>query len=98
MNQKDVAHTDTPPTRKTMRSPLRIALGYVVFAVLWILVSDWALFTFVPDPAYQTIFSQLKGLGFVAVTGLFLYLLLRAETSPGPASYPMPRTAAIAVR
>ncbi len=85
MNQKDIAQTDTPPSRKTMRSPLRIALGYAVFAVLWILVSDWVLFTFVPDPAYQTIFSQLKGLGFVAVTGLFLYLLLRTTDVGGHA-------------
>jgi PAS domain S-box-containing protein len=77
VNRQDVEHTDTPRPRKALRSPLRIALGYAVFAVLWILVSDWVLFTFVPDPAYQTIFSQMKGLGFVAVTGLFLYLLLR---------------------
>ncbi|HEX9583768.1 MAG TPA: hypothetical protein VGB36_04615, partial [Gammaproteobacteria bacterium] len=85
MNQKDVTHTDTPPPCKAHRSPLRIALGYAVFAVLWILVSDWALFAFVPDPAYQTIFSQMKGLGFVAVTGLFLYLLLRTTDVGGHA-------------
>jgi len=85
VNQKDVTHTDTPPPCKAHRSPLRIALGYAVFAVLWILVSDWALFAFVPDPAYQTIFSQMKGLGFVAVTGLFLYLLLRTTDVGGHA-------------
>ena len=76
--------TDARMSQKPRRSPLRIALSYVVFAVLWITASDWALFTFVSDPAYQTIFSQLKGMGFVAVTGLFLYLLLRAGDVAGP--------------
>ena len=83
MYQEFIAHTDAPPQHKALRSPLRIALGYAVFAVLWILVSDRALFTFVSDPAYQALFSQLKGVGFVAVTGLFLYLLLRAGDVAG---------------
>ncbi|WP_372523500.1 PAS domain S-box protein [Sulfuricaulis sp.] len=78
--------TDAHTPQKAWRTPLRITLGYAVFAVLWILTSDWALFTFVPNPAYQPIFSQLKGLGFVAVTGLFLYLLLRAGAVTGPAA------------
>jgi len=78
--------TDAHTSQKAIRSPLRIALGYVLFAVLWIIASDWALFAFVSDPAYQTIFSQLKGMGFVAVTGLFLYLLLRAGDVAGPSA------------
>jgi PAS domain S-box-containing protein len=86
MDREVVMRTDAYASQKAIRSPLRIALGYIVFAVLWILASDWALFTFVSDPAYQTIFSQLKGLGFVAVTGLFLYLLLRTGDVAGPSA------------
>lgn len=79
MDRKAVLHTNPRTARKAWHSPLRIALSYVVFAVLWILVSDWALFAFVADPAYQVWLSQLKGVGFVTVTGLFLYFLVRTE-------------------
>ncbi|WP_322521820.1 EAL domain-containing protein [Guyparkeria halophila] len=57
-------------------SPLVLALSYVVYAGLWILTSDWLLGLFVPAEQLARA-GVVKGLSFVAVTGLILYLLLR---------------------
>ena len=84
MNNSADTGIDIAARQKMDRTPLRISIIYVVFALLWIFASDWALFTFVPNPAYQSIISQLKGVGFVAITGVFLYLLLRTGAVAGP--------------
>jgi hypothetical protein len=60
------------------RTALRISLVYTAIAVVWIIASDWALFNFVPDRVSRQAMSVIKGFGFVAVTGLSLYFLLRA--------------------
>ena len=53
-----------------------IALSYGVFAALWIFGSDQALLLFVNDPAAIVRWSSIKGLAFVCVTTLGLYLLV----------------------
>jgi PAS domain S-box-containing protein len=58
---------------------LRILLPYVVFASLWILLSDWLLGAMLADPALVTQWSMYKGLAFVLITTLLLYALLRRE-------------------
>lgn len=55
---------------------VRIVLIYVVFAALWILVSDAIVAWVVSDPAQRTSVSTFKGWAFVAVTGGLLYLLI----------------------
>jgi PAS domain S-box-containing protein len=57
----------------------RIVLPYVLFAGLWILLSDRLLEVLVPDPAVRTQWSIYKGWAFVLVTALLLSALLRWE-------------------
>jgi len=70
-----------------MREPyspaLRITLAYLLFAALWIGLSDWAALYFIswfelePSTTALTELQTLKGWLFVAVTSLLLYTLLR---------------------
>ncbi|QGT77762.1 EAL domain-containing protein [Guyparkeria halophila] len=64
------------PARRRSISPLVLAISYVVYASLWILTSDWLLGLFVPAEQLARV-GLFKGLAFVAVTGVILYLLLR---------------------
>jgi PAS domain S-box-containing protein len=66
----------TPPSRSAV---LRVVLPYVVFAGLWILLSDRLLAALLPDPAERMRWSMLKGLAFVLVTALLLSALLARE-------------------
>jgi PAS domain S-box-containing protein len=59
----------------------RIALIYVAFAAAWILASDRLLILAVQDVALIQRLGIAKGLSFVAVTGVLLYLLMRAWPS-----------------
>ncbi len=63
------------------RSTARIVLPYAGFAALWILLSDWALGWFVPGPPTYSAVATIKGLAFVAVTAVLLWMLLRLELS-----------------
>jgi PAS domain S-box-containing protein len=60
---------------------LRIVLPYVVFAGLWIFLSDRLLGVLPLDAATHTQWSIYKGWAFVLVTGLLLWVLLHAELS-----------------
>ncbi len=55
---------------------LSIVFFYAVFASLWILLSDEALARLINDPALIALAGMLKGLLFVTVTSLLLYILL----------------------
>ncbi|MHB1309819.1 MAG: PAS domain-containing protein, partial [Limisphaerales bacterium] len=57
----------------------RIVLPYVLFASLWILLSDWLLEALVADPVARTPWSIYKGWAFVLVTALLLAGLLRVD-------------------
>jgi diguanylate cyclase (GGDEF)-like protein/PAS domain S-box-containing protein len=59
------------------RSPLRLVLLYALFAVLWILTSDYLLFHLFTDPILLAQIRLAKGLLFVVATSALLYLLLR---------------------
>jgi PAS domain S-box-containing protein len=61
--------TDT----KLKREVLHISIGYILFAGLWILLSDRVLVAFVSDPNTFSMVSTYKGWAFVIVTGLLLY-------------------------
>jgi len=58
---------------------LRTVLPYVVFASLWILLSDRLLAVFVADPTERMHWSTYKGLTFVIITAAMLSSLLRRE-------------------
>ncbi len=63
------------------RAALRITAIYVALAVLWIVGSDRLLLLFVPDAVSRYYVSVGKGLAFVSITGLVLFLLVRAQLS-----------------
>ena len=64
------------PISRRKRFSLWATLGYAVFAALWIFLSDRVLATF-SDVTSITHFSTLKGLFFILVTALTLWLTLR---------------------
>lgn len=83
-------------SRRKMFS-LRATASYAVFATAWILLSDQAL-SLLADPKTLTQFSTLKGLLFIAITALILWVALQnvpndEETtlpeSPAEASHPL---------
>ena len=67
--------------RLSANQPLQVALGYAVVAVLWVTLSDRALFALGLEDATQL--SMLKGIGFVAVTESLLFVLLTDPAAYG---------------
>jgi PAS domain S-box-containing protein len=58
------------------RKALRIAVSYVIVGALWILFSDAITGQLIADPEKLTVVSTLKGWLFVALTAVFVYVLL----------------------
>lgn len=58
---------------------LRIVLIYAFFSMMWILFSDAFLEYFVHDVATLTLIQTYKGLFFVAVTSLLLFVLIKKQ-------------------
>jgi len=56
---------------------LRIAAIYLIVGGLWILFSDEIVSNITNDPAVLTQISIYKGWGFILVTAVMLYLLIR---------------------
>ena len=65
--------------RPANKAIARIVLPYVLFAGLWILLSDRLLEALVPNSAERMLWSIYKGWAFVLVTALLLASLLRWE-------------------
>lgn len=61
------------------RAALRITSIYVALAGVWILASDSIVARVFPDAASRYQYSVLKGLAFVTLTGVVLFLLVRAQ-------------------
>jgi PAS domain S-box-containing protein/putative nucleotidyltransferase with HDIG domain len=57
--------------------PLWVTAIYVLFASLWILLSDILVSRIEVNAGIHALAQTLKGWGFVAVTGLILYFVLR---------------------
>ncbi len=66
----------------------RIALLYFVIAVLWIFASDFLLSHSPSDVVLMGRIGMAKGLLFVTVTALLLYLLLRGGNAAGAEAVP----------
>ena len=64
----------------------RITLGYLAAAGLWIVASDALVERLVDSPALLAGVQTWKGIGFVLVTALCLYALLRAAPAPAVAA------------
>lgn len=67
-------------------SAFQIAAAYFVLAGLWIILSDTAAARLFPDTRALSRVSQYKGLGFVFVTTLLLYAVLRRRLEAMEAS------------
>ncbi len=66
-------------THVGLGSVFRIVIPYLAFASLWIFFSDRLLSTLAPDVQTFSRYSIMKGMLFVLVSGLLLYILLRIE-------------------
>lgn len=77
MNPEASKPSTTGDETQAIGSPLPIIFAYAVFAGLWILVSDNLMVWQFVEPHQIFLAGTLKGLLFVAVTSLLLYVLIR---------------------
>ncbi|HMP84428.1 MAG TPA: PAS domain S-box protein, partial [Verrucomicrobiota bacterium] len=63
--------------QKSTRLAWQISLAYCAAAGLWILLSDWVVTAFIPEPRQINSLQTMKGLAFVGVTTVLLYGILR---------------------
>lgn len=62
------------------RLEVRLSFLYFVFSILWIVLSDTLLLAVLTSAAVHSVyFGMLKGMGFVCVTTMLLYWLMRHE-------------------
>jgi PAS domain S-box-containing protein len=64
-------------TKIQQQSALKVVLAYAAFGALWIMVSDTLLFALIGEAARAEDASKIKGLGFVLVTSVLLYFLIK---------------------
>jgi HD-GYP domain-containing protein (c-di-GMP phosphodiesterase class II) len=63
--------------RQRLSPSLKIALVYLAFAVVWIVVTDRLVTWAIPDADAEAWFQTVKGLAFVVVSAGVLYVLTR---------------------
>lgn len=59
------------------RMPIKIVLYYLTLSGFWVFLSEEVLHYFIRDVALYSRFATYKGWAFVAVTAVFLYVLLK---------------------
>ncbi|WP_366924668.1 PAS domain S-box protein [Metallumcola ferriviriculae] len=64
---------------KRLSLAFRLVFYYMIFAAMWILVSDWLLASIFKDTVAITKLQNFKGVFYVLLTGGLLYLKLRRE-------------------
>jgi PAS domain S-box-containing protein len=72
--------TDSPASRprEALRVAFWIALMYLLFGLLWIIASDWAVERLLPpDVRRLSQFQTLKGTFYIVLTAVLLFLLVR---------------------
>ena len=67
----------SPGVRSPRRNALRIALGYMAVAALWLIFSDRSAARFVTDQSISPTLQLVRGAIVILVTGGLLYWLLR---------------------
>ncbi|MCF8210447.1 MAG: EAL domain-containing protein [Rhodoferax sp.] len=68
---------NSPAPKSVSAAAFRPVAAYVVFSCLWIVFSDALVFWLVKDTADVVRVNLLKGWGFVVVTALLLFVLVR---------------------
>lgn len=58
---------------------IKISIFYILFSGLWILLSDRILDTFISDKHTLSLFQTYKGLFFVIISTLLIFLAIRSE-------------------
>ncbi|BCS95447.1 hypothetical protein DSLASN_10790 [Desulfoluna limicola] len=85
MNKQPTSDITSPFLRgraHVLPNPARLALVYILFAILWISSSDLILGWLLPDFESFLMAQMIKGSAFVVVTGVLVFLLIRkAELS-----------------
>ncbi|MEX0811097.1 MAG: histidine kinase [Chitinophagales bacterium] len=66
-------------TELSKRPEIRVAFGYIVLGVLWILFSDYFLKTITTNKEELASLQSYKGIFFIFFSGLFVYLLSKNE-------------------
>ncbi len=69
--------TADPPRHRLFERPLEIVLVYFVVSAVWILLSDNGVYLMVADPSTRTNISIVKGIGFILLTSVLLYYLVK---------------------
>lgn len=59
----------------------QVALSYLLFGVLWVILSDRLVASVAYHPAILSRIQTLKGWAFVGATAVFLYLLVRSAVA-----------------
>ena len=67
--------------RKSRFSPVRVAVGYLIFGVLWILLSDHAVTLAGHAGADVAKLQSIKGIAFVVLSALLVYGLVKREVA-----------------
>jgi PAS domain S-box-containing protein len=75
---------ESSPSHTDRDSISGVVLGYAVFGSLWILISDQVMKSLVSEPDVLLLVNMLKGLGFIAITSLLLFFLLRYRFGNAP--------------
>lgn len=71
-------NTRSPLEISLRRWHLRLALGYAIISIAYILTSGRLVEALIPDPERIVHFEMIKGCGFVIVTALLMYAALSA--------------------
>ncbi len=67
---------------RTVTSAVKVAATYALFATLWILFSDLAVETLLPNAEMRAVAQTYKGIAFVVITaGLLLAMVLKGNNA-----------------
>jgi len=67
--------------RRQLDRPLVVSLIYVVVSILWIVSSDKLIRRLLANPDQVLVWEIIKGIGFVSLSALLIYILMRSLTS-----------------
>jgi putative nucleotidyltransferase with HDIG domain len=71
---------------RSIPAPLRIAMIYLIIGFLWIIISDVVILSIASDTMGLTVYQTAKGVVYVLITALVLYMLIFRDYSDIQAS------------
>lgn len=69
--------TTDPPRHRLFERPLEIVLVYFTVSAIWIFLSDIIVNVMIDSPSLRTDISIVKGIGFILLTSVLLYYLVK---------------------